>query len=197
MRRMLPQFASISQFEPGLPAGMCGLIGTLGGLQYKLSQGLTEGTYPLNAAGIKNLFDFERARGLCASNGAQNIYSLGEACRALLPALASRIEVVGYDTFNLATFHNVLKYQSGVNGIIAEYANGQALTGDETGLHYHFNAIGGIDTEIADEGLIGGYATCDGDARTDLPANQATPPIWHTWPTLVRAQPIAYVVCNA
>jgi hypothetical protein len=69
------------------------------------------------------------------------------------------------DLHLLYTLHNypgpsnwmeILQTEAGYQPVIVEVANGQALAGDEKGLHYHFICVVGIND-------LGNFLCCDGD----------------------------------
>lgn len=205
---MLSGFSSMRGFGmAGVPTGFCGGIATLGANYHRPS--VTNAGYSLSPSGAANLYRLFRNRTyndpnqgvrlVCDPNGAMNIYGIA----AGLAMIASGTpQLVDYNAFDLATYHQVIKdILTRHTAVITEWANGQALGTDETNLHYHFTAIGGIDTErsnpLVDGEYVGGYATCDDDSSLNLWPARANLPIWHAWPTLELAQPIAYVVCAA
>jgi hypothetical protein len=189
---LLASFSSMRGFGiPGIPNGFCGGMALLYANQHRPS--VAQEGYGLSLAGAKNLYTLQRARGWCAANGAQTI----DSCYATLQHIATGTHNLhGYSGFSMDAFHTTLKRYAGHNAIIVEWANGQAFPGNESGLHYHFSTCGGISSDRYVEGLVGGYAFGDDDSASNVAPPNPNPPIWHDWPTIVRAQPIAYIVCE-
>lgn len=189
---LLPGFSSMRGFGiPGVPNGFCGGMAILYANNHRPSVG-NKG-YSLSDAGALNLYRYQRAHGWCEANGAQNIYATYNTEKAIA---SGTHRLVDYGAFNLSQFHTDLHQYAGHNAIIIEWANGQAFPGDESNLHYHFSTCGGISADDPIEGLRGGYAFGDDDAAANVSPANPNPPIWHTWPTIVRAQPIAYILCE-
>lgn len=206
---VIPGFSSMRGFGmTGVPSGFCGGIAILGANYHRPS--VTNAGYSLSPNGAANLYRYFRthtykdpgqgSRLMCDANGAMNIYGIF----AGLSAIASGTHVLndsGYTgTFDLAGYHEAIKaILTRHTAVITEWANGQALGGDEPNLHYHFTSLGGIDSARpdVDNEYTGGYATCDDDWSGNAYPARANLPVWHAWPTLELAQPIAYVVCAA
>lgn len=192
MDRSLPGFASIKQFAEGVPNGFCGGAAILAALHNHIDD-----RYQLTPDGLEALYQYLVGRQLCDANGAMNIGHVFQAVRELYPAGLRDVELVSYGPgSDQAAFHQVLQANAGVRAIIVEYANGQALAGDEPGLHFHFECVGAISTEAhLPDAPFGGYGVCDGDSSENHQDGSATPPLWRPIQMLFRAQPIAYVIC--
>lgn len=186
MRTVLPGFATISEFvnELGLN-GDCGPTATLAALHC-----VDPIRWPLTPTGLKALDQDEIAHGFAERNGAQNIPQLD----AYLSRLGVAHYTVGYTQFNFDRFHADLKALAGKHPIIPEWALAGKLPGDESNVHFHYSACGGIDTGPHGDGVGGGYLFCDGDNRADDGTGKARPPVLYTIQQIAAAQPIAYVV---
>jgi hypothetical protein len=183
-RLLLHNFATLSEFISGL-SGDCGPTATLSALNW-----VNPSKWPLTGAGLKSLDDWEIAHGFAESNGAQNITSMD----TVFTQGGVAHTTVGYDKFNLDTFHADLKLHSGHTPVVVEWSLAGALPGDEPGVHFHFSTDGGIDTGPKGDGVGGGYLWCDGDNRADDPNGAPRPPILYTWQQIVAAAPIAYII---
>jgi len=189
---LLPAFSSMRGFGiSGVPNGFCGGFALLYANHHRPSVA-NEG-YSLSDDGARRLYQLQRANGWCASNGAQNIYGNYNTLKKIATGTHKLID---YGAFNLQSFHADLHTYAGNRAIIVEWANGQAFPGNEVGLQYHFSTCGGISTDKLVEGLIGGYAFGDDDWSGNVWPAAPNPPVWHDWPTIVRAVPIAYIVCE-
>lgn len=204
---ILPGFSSMRGFGmAGVPTGFCGGIAILGANRHRPS--VANAGYALSPTGAANLYRYFRShtyadpdqgmRLICDPNGAMNIFGI----YAGLSHIASGAhQLVDYAAFTLDGYHTAIKnILTRHTAVITEWANGMALGGDEPTLHYHFTAIGGIDTDGpagVDGEYTGGYPTCDDDWSGNAWPARANPPVWHAWPTLEKAQPIAYVICAA
>jgi hypothetical protein len=194
MRRTLGDPDTLSEFITGLH-GDCGPLATLSALTNKSAR-----NWPLNRAGLIIVNDAEARHGFEERNGAQNIYDMSAALGYFgFPAnryeQANTHTLVGYGQVDLNKLHDVLHAYAGVCSILIEWANAQALPGDEPGVHFHFSNCTGIDSsvDVSSEHLIGTYLFCDGDNRADDQTGQQRPPVWYTWPDIMRAQPVAYI----
>jgi hypothetical protein len=191
---VLAGFGSMRGFGmPGVPNGFCGGIAILGANTHRPS--VTNAGYSLSPAGARKLYNLMLGRGYCAQNGAQTI----EGCFRGLSAIASGAhQLVDEAHFNATAYHEAVRgIITRKTAVITLWANGAALPGDEAGLHYHFTAIGGIDTQRPTDELIGGYAMCDDDYDGNAYPAQHNAPVWRTYPEMVAARPIAYIVCAA
>src|SRR5690348_5270563 len=98
-----------------------------------------------------------------------------------------RAHIVGYIPFsnlpNLTTLHAFVKRQClQQNPIIIQVSNASALPHAEQGVHYHFVALGGIDSTL-------GYLVANGDTTDALAGKPGAivPTYWATWDVLVKA----------
>ena len=80
-----------------------------------------------------------------------------------------------------ACLHAVMRGLAGRQAILNEWANGGALSGNEGGIHGHWTCTGGLDSAL-------GYYFANGD---EIPYRG---PLWNGWPTVLAAQPNAFVV---
>lgn len=187
---VLPGFGSMRGFGiPSVPSGFCGGFAILGVNTHRPS--VRNAGYSLSQLGAAKLFRLARAHGYCATNGAMTI----TGAYHLLSAIASGQHTL-VTSFNEAAYHNACRgILTRRTGIITLWANGQAFPGDEQGLHYHFSGIGGIDTELSVEELRGGYAHCDDDWAGNVYPAAKNAPVWRTYPTMLKAEPVAYIIC--
>jgi hypothetical protein len=173
---VLAGFGSMRGFGmPGVPNGFCGGIAILGANTHRPS--VTNAGYSLSPVGARQI----------------------EGCFRGLSAIASGAhQLVDEAHFNATAYHEAVRgIITRKTAVITLWANGAALPGDEAGLHYHFTAIGGIDTQRPTDELIGGYAMCDDDYDGNAYPAQHNAPVWRTYPEMVAARPIAYIVCAA
>lgn len=182
MELILPGAATLSEFIAGLN-GDCGPLATLSALHE-----MDAARWPLSAAGLHALDADERALGFIEANGAQNTAALSN----YLVHLGVRHQQYGGLSIDFQQFHDVVHANAGHNPIICEWANAQALPGDEPGVHFHYSTVLGISTDVLDG--IGGYLCCDGDNRADDPAGAPRPPVTYTIENMQAAQPISAVV---
>jgi hypothetical protein len=122
-----------------------------------------------------------------------NIYQLDAGLRSIASGTHT---LVDYSAFHLSDFHKTLQTDAGIRAVIVEYAYGGAFPSNEGALQYHFNAVLAIDDERPTEGYVGGYAFCDDDSSLNHRPAVANPPIWHCYPTIAKARPIAYIICQ-
>lgn len=198
MKRSIAGLASMCGFDchgvvngkkVTVPNGFCGGFSILYAVRCRPS--VTAKGYTLSQQGAALLYSTLHSNGLCEDNGAMNIRQIHDG----LSLIASGDhELVTESGFDLDTFHKELKVKAGILPIIPLYANGRAFPGNETNLEYHFNCIGAIDNTRPTERAIGGYGCGDDDSVWNVHPARPNAPIWHTWDTIAKAQPIALVV---
>lgn len=170
--RLVAHSAALSEFVAGYH-GDCGQTALLCALH------TLEGT-PLDAAHLGALVKADIAAHRASASGAEPLSSIYSVLNAkhLVKAYHPYAEPFTLDWLTL------LRAQAGITPIIMEVANGQALPGDERGLHYHFICILGIQPA--------GYLTADGDH----PAAAQGKLVNYDRTQLANARPCGLIVCQ-
>lgn len=143
--RELPHSAALSEFIAGYN-GDCGETAELAALHVAL--GLA-----LDGPELATIVQRDIAHGWASSNGSEPLSSIADD----LALVGAQYTSDGFSQPPTFDWKGALAANAGVKPVILEFANAQALPGDETGVHYHFaTALGGDpDTET--------YAFADGD----------------------------------
>lgn len=98
------------------------------------------------------------------------------------------IQYISYsNTPNADAIHAALINYAGTYPIVVEVGNASALPDNESGVHYHFVTITGIDS-------VQGYEFLNGDDIQALKGFATYPSRWVGWNTLLAAQPVGIIV---
>lgn len=98
------------------------------------------------------------------------------------------IQYIPYsNTPNADAIHTALINYAGTYPIVVEVGNASALPSNESGVHYHFVTITGIDS-------VQGYEFLNGDDIQALKGFATYPARWMGWNVLLAAQPVGIIV---
>lgn len=98
------------------------------------------------------------------------------------------IQYIPYsNTPDANAIHAALINYAGTYPIVVEVGNASALPNNESGVHYHFVTITGIDS-------VQGYEFLNGDDIQALKGFATYPSRWVGWSTLLAAQPVGIIV---
>lgn len=127
--RLIPHSAAISEFCAGYN-GDCGETAELALLHV-----INPSTYPLDAAALSAIVKRDVSQGWASANGAEPIGSIARD----MTTLGLKFTNYGFSNPPAFDWKGMLSQWGGVKPIVFEYANAQALPGDEHGVAYHFN----------------------------------------------------------
>lgn len=172
MSRILPHAAAISEFQGY--SGDCGEDADLMAEHAAYD-------VPLDANSLNTLVRDEIKLGLAGASGAEPLSTIAKHWVTRKYA---------FDNYPYAQpFHvdwlGILKAKAGIEPIVMQFANAQALPGDEKGVHYHFATCLGMDDH-------GAFVFGDGD-NTAARSNHL---VTYTAQELANAQPCGLLVLH-
>ena len=143
--REMPQAAAISEFVAGY-TGDCGETAELCALH--VAQGM-----PLDVTQLRELTQRAIAQRHADATGSEPLAAIATD----LAFVGAQYENAGFSQPPGFDWLGTLRQLAGVKPIILEFANAQALPGDESGVHYHFA------TALAGDPSLDRYGFADGD----------------------------------
>ncbi len=166
--KLLPRAAALSEFVAGYH-GDCGQTAELAALHVR------DGT-PLDAPHLAAIVKRDIQHGWASASGSETTHAIADDLALL------GVPHTLYDYPGPANWRDLLRTCAGVKPVIVFITNGQALPGDERGLHGHFICVLGVSPR--------GYLCCDGDNPISRLGKLAT----YTEQQLAAAQPHGLVV---
>lgn len=134
--RQIPNAAALSEFIAGYH-GDCGETAELA-----LCHVIDPAAYPLDAAALSAMVKRDISHGWASANGAEPLSAIASD----LLTLGIHFTVYPYAEPFLIDWRGELNTWGGIKPIVFEYADAQALPGDEAGVRYHFNTCLGWDS---------------------------------------------------
>lgn len=183
VHRTLPVLKSLSEFIGGSRAA-CGPDAELEALNELQLTGSIEDANHLIAIQKR-----DQVKGWFSPTGGEPLSSIYNDLNTY-----EHVHIVKYipysDTPNITVIHQALQDFAGTYPIAAQFVNAQALTGNEQGVHSHFVAIVGIDSNL-------GYYVLNGDDIQALPISRGVttyPGRWIGWGSILNAKPAGLIV---
>ena len=183
VHRTLSKLKSLSEFIGGSRAA-CGPDGEL----MALDELATTGSI-LNADHLVAIQKRDQVKGWFSPTGGEPLSSIYKDLNTY-----EHIHFVRYipysDTPNTTVIHGALQDFAGTYPIVLQLVNAQALTGNEQGVHSHFVAVVGIDSDL-------GYYVLNGDDIQALPISRGVttyPGRWISWNSILNAKPAGLIV---
>lgn len=174
MERVFANAGNLSEFVSGRH-GTCGELATLAALHV-----VRPHDWPLSAASLERIAQWEIGKGLASNpSGAEAPHAI----EAFLDSIN-----VAYSVADSSQLVAILDELAGIHPVIVEYANAQALPGDEAGVHFHYNCCLGRDMSAP------AYIFADGDNYSVRRTNGLGPLDKYTPANLAAAQPVSVIV---
>lgn len=173
-RRLLATAGNLSEFITGRH-GDCGELATLAALHV-----VRPDAYALDGASLERVNRWAIANHRADNpDGAETMSGVGD----YLASVGLHFTVEAPEQLRA-----LLAEWAGLKAIIVEYANAQALPGDEAGVHFHFNTCLGGDPELEC------YLFADGDNSSVRITHGRGPLDSYTWSEIAAAQPYAVLL---